>query len=278
MLLTLIVLLFGGARGAADDGEKEEPKKARSDAPKEEARPLREPTLAELLQLMRMRNAAELKEIMDKMAMMRKSREDMEKAFQDLRKALQGNDDAIRRAMEKFGQPLPPQYPVTGFPGMLGAMLDPRLGGFIRRPTATETDQLGLPRGKGLVLLQVRPGAAADQAGLKPNDILLELNGKPVSSAPYKWAEMIAPLKPDEAAEVVVLRKGKRQTIKGLKLPAAQEGAPPKEAPLEKKAEPTKEKFGARLTPRPYRGVQARARISPNSRGSFSQAAPPLME
>jgi hypothetical protein len=61
----------------------------------------------------------------------------------------------------------------------------------------------------------------ADKAGLKAHDILLELNGKPVPASPEEVAKLVAGIKADTPVDAVVLRKGKRETIKGLSLPEA---------------------------------------------------------
>src|SRR5262249_17763335 len=58
--------------------------------------------------------------------------------------------------------------------GLVGAN---RLGVRLEKPSKTLVAQLGLPAGKGQVLLDIREGSAAAKAGLKSNDILLELAG-----------------------------------------------------------------------------------------------------
>jgi hypothetical protein len=67
------------------------------------------------------------------------------------------------------------------------------------------------------------PGSAAAKGGLKPNDILLELNGKAVPSDVQKFRQQISEAKPNTMIEAVVLRKGRKETIKGISLPEAKE-------------------------------------------------------
>src|SRR5262245_31063285 len=55
-----------------------------------------------------------------------------------------------------------------------------RLGARLEAPPAALADQLDLPRGQGLLLTEVESDSAAAKAGLKRNDVLLELDGKPV--------------------------------------------------------------------------------------------------
>jgi hypothetical protein len=106
--------------------------------------------------------------------------------------------------------------------GLFGAQAHPgraRLGVRVARPSETVVEQLDLPRGQGVVLEEVTPQSAADKAGLKAHDILLELDGKPVPSTVEEFARMVQGLKARTPVEAIVLRKGKRETIKGLSLP-----------------------------------------------------------
>jgi hypothetical protein len=96
-----------------------------------------------------------------------------------------------------------------------------RFGAVLEAPGATLREQFDLPRGQGLVLRDVPTGSAASKAGLKANDVLLELNGKPASSEAAEFARQLADIKADTPVDVVVLRKGKKETIKGLTLPEA---------------------------------------------------------
>lgn len=94
-----------------------------------------------------------------------------------------------------------------------------RLGVMVETPSPTLVEQLDLPEGQGLVLGEVLPDSAAAKAGLKPNDILLEFNGKPVPNNPEEFRSMVQEIKADTPVDAVILRKGKRETIKGIKLP-----------------------------------------------------------
>ena len=67
--------------------------------------------------------------------------------------------------------------------------------------------QLDLPEGQGLVALRVDEGSAAEAAGLRKNDILLELDGRKVASIKDVKEAL------QGAASGVVLRKGKREPL-----------------------------------------------------------------
>lgn len=85
-------------------------------------------------------------------------------------------------------------------------------------PSKVVVDQLDLPKGQGLIIDEVLPNSAAEKAGLKVNDILLEVNGKSAPSDLRELAKMLENTKEDATISVVILRKGKKETIKDIKL------------------------------------------------------------
>jgi PDZ domain len=98
-----------------------------------------------------------------------------------------------------------------------------RLGVRVERPSDVLQSQLDLPNGQGLVCLDVPADSPAGKAGIKPHDILLEVAGKPVPNDVNEFVKNLKDVKPDAAVDVVVLRKGKKETVKGVKLPEAKE-------------------------------------------------------
>lgn len=70
--------------------------------------------------------------------------------------------------------------------------------------------QLELPEG-GAVVLRVEPGSVAQKLGLRKSDVVLEADGRKVSSP----ADLAARLRADGSA--TVLRKGRRETLKTSK-------------------------------------------------------------
>ena len=117
-------------------------------------------------------------------------------------------------------------------------MVFPELGGFARpaerfrlgirmeKVPAILIDQMNLEAGRGIVVIDVIAGSAAEKAGFKANDILLEFAGKPVSDQPEALNRQIAAAKAGEKVDAVVLRKGKKVEIKGIELPAADQEVP----------------------------------------------------
>jgi beta-lactamase regulating signal transducer with metallopeptidase domain len=91
----------------------------------------------------------------------------------------------------------------------------------VRRPDGVMADQLNLPPGVGLVVERVDLASAA-QAGLREYDILLALGSQAVSSSPADLARLLDEIQPGAPVEVVVLRKGQRETLRSLvRAPAA---------------------------------------------------------
>jgi hypothetical protein len=146
---------------------------------------------------------------------------------------------AMREAMKRQMDMLRKQFP-NGLPGVafqpfgaagqrgeggffnqFGQPHEGRLGVMVKEPSEALADQLDLPKGQGVVIERVEPDSAAAKAGLKANDILLQLDGKTVSNNVAEVIKMIHGLKAKTPVEAVVMRKGKKETVKGISLPEA---------------------------------------------------------
>ena len=133
----------------------------------------------------------------------------------------------LREQMKQFRQQFQQQGgggllqfdPLGGFGRPMTGNRQQRLGVQIRVPSSTLIEQLDLPAGQGLVIEEVAPNSAAAKAGIKPHDVLLELDGKPVSNNPAELLRQVAQIKANTPVDAVVLRKGRKETIKGLTLP-----------------------------------------------------------
>src|SRR5206468_613585 len=130
----------------------------------------------------------------------------------------------MRKSMEMARQMM--GRGMAGRFGLFGQAAEGRLGVVADKPGATLAEQLDLPQGQGLVVEEVQPNSAAAKAGLKPHDILLELNGKAVPDDVSGLEKQLDEIKADKPVDAVVLRKGKRETIKGLTLPEARVEGP----------------------------------------------------
>lgn len=72
--------------------------------------------------------------------------------------------------------------------------------------------QLGLTDGEALQVVEVKPGSAAERAGLRKHDLVLALDGRPAGD---RWAfrkDVHAAL--DRGFALTILRGGKRETVK----------------------------------------------------------------
>lgn len=135
--------------------------------------------------------------------------------------------DMLRKQLRQF--PQPGGAFISPFPG-IGGGRNPfgtrqgRLGVSLQRPTSVLVEQLELPPNQGLVIADVVPDSPAARAGLRQNDILLELAGQPVSSELGTLQKELRDLKADTPYDAVVLRRGKREKIAGIKLAEARPG------------------------------------------------------
>lgn len=62
---------------------------------------------------------------------------------------------------------------------------------------------------KGVQIKAIRTNSASDKAGVKPQDIVVELAEMPIDNV-YDYTNVIAALKPGETVSIVVMRKGER--------------------------------------------------------------------
>jgi serine protease Do len=68
----------------------------------------------------------------------------------------------------------------------------------------------GLERTEGALIVEVLPGSAAEQAGLKVGDVVLRYNGKPVDAS-GELAAMVGQSAPGDRVRLEVVREGKKR-------------------------------------------------------------------
>ena len=78
--------------------------------------------------------------------------------------------------------------------------------------SASEAKDLGLPNGGGAQITIVNPGSAAEKAGIRPNDIVIEFNGQPVRSSDELIA-MVIQAKPGVSLPMKIVRNRQQQTL-----------------------------------------------------------------
>jgi serine protease Do len=94
-----------------------------------------------------------------------------------------------------------------------------RLGVRLERVSELAADQLGLDVARGVGIVAVVEGSAAEKAGFKTHDIVLEFGGKPVTDNPEDFTRQVAEVRAGEKVDATVMRKGKKIEIKGIDMP-----------------------------------------------------------
>jgi hypothetical protein len=143
----------------------------------------------------------------------------MQRQMEEAQKRMEEARKEMDRAFQQMRLNRRPGLAPMGLRGQV----ETRLGAQLQAPSPTLVQQLDLPENQGLVIENLQGESAAAKAGLKQHDVLLELGGKAVPSSVRAFQTQLNEIKPDQAVDAVVLRKGKKETIKGLKLPEAKE-------------------------------------------------------
>ncbi|MYE46215.1 MAG: PDZ domain-containing protein [Chloroflexi bacterium] len=100
---------------------------------------------------------------------------------------------------------------------LLGAYVRPRLG--IERPfrhhielTPELSASQGIPLPLGALVIEVEPGSAAREAGIRIGDIVTAVNGVAID-LDHPFVNLLKPLQPGEPAELTVVRAGQQLSI-----------------------------------------------------------------
>jgi serine protease Do len=99
----------------------------------------------------------------------------------------------------------PEQLAASTAPEQRGAPNPARLGIAVEDLTPQIAQQLGVQGQTGAVIVEVQPGSAAEQAGLRRGDIIEEVNRKPIRDA-QQLVDTIRSLKSGETAALLVQR------------------------------------------------------------------------
>ncbi|MGB0204207.1 MAG: S1C family serine protease [Neptuniibacter sp.] len=89
------------------------------------------------------------------------------------------------------------------------------LGIEIQELTPQLAESFGLEKMQGLIIAGVFRNGPAHMAGLQPGDIMLSINGSPITNGRQSMSD-IARLRPDEKAEVIILREGEKMTLTAI--------------------------------------------------------------
>ena len=149
-----------------------------------------------------------------------KNKPDDEQLRKALEQALKSMDETMKQG-EKFKFAFPDGVKEFKIPDGGAWTAKPstgsRLGVSMAPVPEAVAEQLDLKAGVGLLILSVAPGSAAEKAGLKKNDVIVSFADKEVSDA-AKFTATVAEAKPGTKLDAIVIRKGKKEVIKGIEL------------------------------------------------------------
>jgi serine protease Do len=152
-----------------------------------------------------------------------------------------------------LAQPIIDQLKATGKVerGWIGARIQPI--------TDEIAESLGLDKAKGALIAAVDPASPAAQANLRPGDVILAYDGKPIDRS-RQLPRLVADTAPERDIKLTIWRDGKEVEI-ALKVAAFNPNRPQPQppAPEQPKPPPTVEAFGLKL-----------AKITPELRKQFS--------
>lgn len=85
-------------------------------------------------------------------------------------------------------------------------------------PTGVGPGYLGVrfqvnPEGEGLRVTEVLPSSPASKGGIRANDVIIRIEGKPVSRDTSELVQRIASVKPGSMIEITILRDDKEMTL-----------------------------------------------------------------
>ncbi|MCH8475308.1 MAG: Do family serine endopeptidase [Opitutales bacterium] len=84
-----------------------------------------------------------------------------------------------------------------------------------REFTAEMRENFGVPVNRGALVRNVRRGLAADKAGMRSGDVIMEVDGEPIYDT-RTLQVLIAQLRPGEEVSIVVIRDGEEQELSVL--------------------------------------------------------------
>ena len=158
-----------------------------------------------------------------------------------------------------LAQPIIDQLKTTGKVerGWIGARIQP--------VTDEIAESLGLDKARGALIAAIDPASPATQGGLRPGDVILSYDGKPVDRS-RQLPRMVADSAPDKPVKVTIWRDGKESDVTMTVVaydPNRPQPQPP--APEQPKPPPSVDVLGlkiAKLTPewRKYFGLTEAAR------------------
>ena len=79
--------------------------------------------------------------------------------------------------------------------------------------TAEQAKKIGVPEDtKGLLVRRVRPGGLAVQLGIRPNDVITEIQGQPVQTV-EQFNDILGKLSPSEGISITAINKSGTKSL-----------------------------------------------------------------
>jgi len=108
-----------------------------------------------------------------------------------------------------------------GLPLRSKVVLGLRWGGLqLEKASPDLQAQLGLEDTEGLIVAGVEPNSVGEKAGVKTSDVLLKIGAQTIPNDAEGFGKLVKDQKENEPIDLVVIRKGKEETLKGVKMPA----------------------------------------------------------
>ncbi len=185
-----------------------------------------------------------------------------------------GINTAINFAAENIGFAVPSNTLKQILPQLVesGKVRRGYMGVNIRNLDFDAVEAYGLDSTNGALVINVLPGQPADKAGLRPEDIILEVNDRPIKNT-RALIDYVSGLGPDASIRLDVLREGKRREFT-LKLAERDARAGQAEEPPQRDEDSTIDWLGMRyqdLTP----GLRSSHGLPENVAGVWVTAVAP---
>jgi serine protease Do len=94
-----------------------------------------------------------------------------------------------------------------------GRFIRPWFGAYMRSLTPQLAQQLGLPDASGVLMLFIYEGSPAEKGGVKPGDVIIEFNGRPIRDL-IDLRNRVAETDIGQEIEMQVRREGKELTLR----------------------------------------------------------------
>lgn len=127
-----------------------------------------------------------------------------------------------------------------------GAVRRPQLGVLVQSVNADIAEAFGLDRVAGSHITQVQPDSPAEDAGLQPGDVIVSLDGDPLTNETGLTTEL-AQRQPGDEVEIGFVRDGERRSVT-VELGEFESGTA-QQADTRQQEEPSEGRLGFRVTP-----------------------------